>query len=197
MLLLATHNKGKITEFQALLAPLGIESASAADYKLIEPAETGKTFEENAALKARAACLATGLPALSDDSGLCVPALDGAPGIYTADWAGHPRDWMAAMTKVHDLLGGNPDRRASFVSVLCLALPGGDCRYFRGEVWGNLCWPVRGEIGFGFDPMFVPEGFDKTFAEMTAEQKNKLSHRAKAMQKFLDFMETDLPAEMR
>lgn len=184
-LLIASHNEGKIKEFKDLFAPLGIEIIPAADYKLIEPAETGTTFEENALIKAQAAARAAGIPALSDDSGICVPSLDYQPGVYTADWAGHPRDWMAAMQKVENLLADKPDRRAFFVSSLCLCQPDGSHKFFRGEVWGRLCWPVRGEKGFGFDPMFIPDGFAKSFAEMPPELKNRISHRAKALDQLL------------
>jgi XTP/dITP diphosphohydrolase len=189
-LLLATHNTGKIQEFKALLAPLNIEILSAADYRLIEPAETGVTFEENAAIKAVAGMKATGLPSLADDSGICVPALKDAPGVYTADWAGVPRNWMNAMGRVHDEIGASTDRRAYFVSLLALCLPNGDMKYFRGEVWGELVWPVRGAQGFGFDPMFKPDGHDQTFAEMKPELKNKLSHRAKALDQLLLWLRT-------
>jgi len=180
-LLIASHNAGKISEFKDLLKNFGIEIISAADYRLIEPAETGTTFEQNAEIKSMAAMNTTGLPALADDSGLCVPALDGAPGVYTADWAGHPRDWMAAMQKLQNELGDNPDRRAYFVSVLALSRPNHPTRFFRGQVWGDLVWPVRGALGFGFDPMFKPDGFKHTFAEMPADLKNRISHRARAL----------------
>ena len=167
------------------MTPLQIEILSAADYRLIEPAETGTTFEENAAIKALAGMKATGLPSLADDSGICVPSLNNAPGVYTADWAGVPRNWMTAMQRVHDELGASKDRRAYFVSLLALCLPSGEIKYFRGEVWGELIWPVRGEKGFGFDPMFKPDGYDQTFAEMQPALKNQISHRAKALEQFL------------
>ncbi len=189
-ILIASHNAGKINEFKQLLSPMGVEIQSAADYRLIEPAETGVTFEENAAIKAVAAHRATGIAALSDDSGICVPALHDAPGVYTADWAGMPRDFGAAMKRVNQELGENPDRRAYFVCVLALCLPGEEIKYFRGEVWGELVWPARGADGFGFDPMFMPRGHDQTFAEMQPELKNRLSHRARALEKLTAFLQS-------
>jgi XTP/dITP diphosphohydrolase len=195
-IVVASHNKGKLAEIAALIAPFGFEAKSAADYRLPEPAETGTTFEENAYIKAFAAASATGLPALSDDSGLCVDALGGAPGVYTADWAetGEGRDFAMAMRKVEHLLQGEgavtPDRRAGrFVSVICLAWPDGHAEYFRGEVAGTLVWPPRGPRGFGYDPVFLPDGCEKTFGEMTGEEKQgaaeaPLSHRARAFALF-------------
>ena len=199
-IVVASHNAGKLREFADLMAPFGIEAKSAKDYGLPEPEETGTTFEENAYIKAHAAALATGLPALSDDSGLCVDALDGAPGVYTADWATQPdgsRDFMLAMEKTETLLkekgATDPARRTGrFVAVICLCQPDGTAEYFRGEAEGQLVWPPRGDDGFGYDPVFQPRGFDVTFGEMTAEQKHgwkpgqdeALSHRARAFQKF-------------
>ena len=184
-ILIASHNAGKIAEFKSLLEPMGIETRSAADYRLIEPAETGDSFEANAEIKARAATLATGLVALSDDSGICVPALDNQPGVYSADWAGVPRDWDLAMGKLNGMLGDNPDRRAYFVSVLCLCENNAPAQFFRGEAHGRLIWPPRGARGFGYDPMFVPDGFDQTFAQMDQDLKNRISHRSKAIDQFL------------
>lgn len=199
-MVVASHNAGKLREFADLMAPFGIEAKSAKEYGLPEPEETGTTFEENAYIKAHAAAVATGLPALSDDSGLCVDALDGAPGVYTADWATQPdgtRDFMLAMEKTETLLKekGATDpaqRTARFVAVICLCQPDGSAEYFRGEAEGQLVWPPRGDDGFGYDPVFQPRGFDVTFGEMTAEQKHgwkpgqdqALSHRARAFQKF-------------
>ncbi len=204
-LVVATHNKGKLAEIRDLIGPFGLDAVSAGDLGLPEPAETGTSFEENAYLKAHAAASATGLPALSDDSGLCVDALDGAPGIHTADWAELPeggRDFTMAMERVETLLraGGAdtaPRRRGHFVAVLCLCLPDGRARYFRGEVDGTLVWPPRGERGFGYDPMFLPDGHDLTFGEMPASTKHGweagrgdlgLSHRARAFARFANAM---------
>jgi XTP/dITP diphosphohydrolase len=189
-LLIATHNQGKVDEFRAILGPLGIEVTSAKDFHLIEPAETGKTFYENADIKSLAAARATGLAALADDSGICVEALNGEPGVYSADWAVTPvgRDFDMAMKKVNDRLGANPNRRAYFISVLSLASPDGAVQHFEGRVEGTLIWPPRGEKGFGFDPMFVPDGYKETFAEMPKDQKNKISHRARSLEKFLQHL---------
>lgn len=199
-IVVASHNAGKLREFADLMAPFGVEARSAKEFGLPEPEETGTTFEENAYIKAFAAARATGLPAMSDDSGLCVDALDGAPGVYTADWATRPdgtRDFMMAMEKTERLLAEkgatDPARRTGrFVAVLCLCEPDGTAEYFRGEAEGTLVWPPRGTDGFGYDPVFQPEGFDVTFGEMTAQQKHgwkpgqatALSHRARAFQKF-------------
>ncbi|TIL40212.1 MAG: RdgB/HAM1 family non-canonical purine NTP pyrophosphatase [Mesorhizobium sp.] len=199
-IVVASHNAGKLREFADLMAPFGMEAKSAKEYGLPEPDETGTTFEENAYIKAFAAAKATGLPALSDDSGLCVDALGGAPGVYTANWAEAPdgaRDFGMAMQRAEVALQevGAVDpaqRKGRFVAVICLAFPDGAAEYFRGEVEGTLVWPPRGELGFGYDPVFVPDGFEKTFGEMTAEEKHgwkpgqptALSHRARAFQKF-------------
>lgn len=198
-LVVASHNAGKIYEINALVAPYGFLVKSAAELNLPEPEETGTTFEENAAIKALSAARATGLPALSDDSGLCVTALDNAPGVYTADWAekedGSGRDFLMAMEKVEAALGekGDKDRSGFFVAVLCLAWPDGHVEYFRGEVHGNIIWPPRGDAGFGYDPIFQPLGHETTFGEMTAEEKHGwkpgqaddgLSHRARAFALF-------------
>ena len=189
---IATHNPGKLVEMRMLLEPFGLDAVSAGDLDLPEPEETGTTFEENAALKALAAARGAGLPALADDSGLAVDALDGAPGIHTARWAGPNRDFGLAMEKVQRLLQDKgaitPEaRRARFVSVLSLAWPDGHTENFKGVVEGTLVWPPRGSKGFGYDPMFLPDGFDKTFGEMTGEEKHgwlpgmdPLSHRARA-----------------
>lgn len=185
-LVLATHNKGKVKEISDLLAPYVESLSSAGDMDLPEPEETGSDFAENSAIKALAAAKATGLPALADDSGLCVEALDGAPGIYSARWAGPDKDFALAMTKIRDLLGAAENRRGAFVCVLALAWPDGRVETFEGKVEGNLCWPPRGDRGFGYDPFFVPLGKQQTFAEIEPERKNAMSHRAKAFALFID-----------
>jgi XTP/dITP diphosphohydrolase len=187
-LVIASHNPGKIEEIAALLAPFAVAVVSAGSLGIPEPDETGDTFEANAALKARGAAEASGLPALADDSGLAVPALGGAPGIYSARWAGAAKDFRAAMERVNRELGDR-DRRAAFVAVLALAWP--DARdvhveLFRGEVQGNLVWPPRGDRGFGYDPMFVPAGGTLTFGEMDSAEKHKISHRAHAFAKLVE-----------
>ena len=184
-LVLATHNPGKVGELVELLAPWGVEVVSAQTLGLDEPEETGETFIENALLKARAAATATGLPALADDSGLSVSGLGGRPGVHTADWAGTPRDFNAAMRRVQAELGANPDRRAAFMSTLALVWPDGHAEVFEGKVDGTLVWPPRGEIGWGYDPMFAPEGSPRTYGEMSAEEKHATSHRARALRKLV------------
>ncbi len=179
-LVLATHNAGKYRENADLLAPYGLEVLSAGDLGLPEPEETGATYTENAVLKARAACEATGLAAIADDSGLDVPALGGQPGIYTARWAGPERDFMLAMERVQQELGEATDRRGFFVCNLSVVWPDGETVSFEGRLEGTLVWPPRGDRGFGFDPMFQPKGFDVTFAEMDPEKKHAMSHRALA-----------------
>jgi XTP/dITP diphosphohydrolase len=182
-LVIASHNPGKVVEIAELLAPLAIEVVSARALGLPEPEETGDSFEANAALKARAATAGSGLPALADDSGLVVPALGGAPGIYSARWAGPEKDFAAAMARVERELG-HRDRSAHFVAVLALAWPDdGDVALFRGEVAGRLVWPPRGDRGFGYDPMFLPEGGAETFGEMDPTAKHRISHRARAFAK--------------
>jgi XTP/dITP diphosphohydrolase len=181
-LVIASHNPGKVAEIDALLAPYGIETVGAGVLGLPEPEETGSTFEANAELKARAAAEASGMPSLADDSGLVVPALGGAPGIYSARWAGPAKDFRVAMERVHRELGER-DRRAYFVAVLALAWPGGELMTFHGEVNGHLTWPPRGERGFGYDPIFVPEGDDQTFGEIDPDLKHSISHRARAFEK--------------
>lgn len=189
-LVIASHNKGKLIEIRDLLAPFGIDVSSAADHGLTEPAETEDSFAGNARIKAHFAAKGTGLPALSDDSGLIVDALDGAPGVYTADWAEtlKGRDFYMAMTKVWDLLQAKnaPEPRTGrFASTLCLAWPDGHDEIFDGTVEGRLVWPPRGENGFGFDPMFLPDGKSQTFGEMPPEEKHAISHRAVAFDKFV------------
>lgn len=211
-LILATHNRGKLVEIRQLLTPFGFAVTSAADHDLPEPPEEGTTFEQNAYTKAFAAAKATGMVALSDDSGLCVEALDGAPGVYTADWAekedGSGRDFNVAMRKVEKALmelGHNPGddtaRRGYFCAVLCLCWPDGHAEYFRGESHGTLVWPPRGEKGFGYDPVFRPDGHQRTFGEMSAEEKHSwapgeegLSHRARAFAKLAGAM-LEMPVE--
>ncbi|OHV83778.1 RdgB/HAM1 family non-canonical purine NTP pyrophosphatase [Rhizobium sp. LCM 4573] len=201
-IVVASHNAGKIREIADLIGPFGFSAKSAADLNFIEPDETGTTFEENAAIKALASAKASGLPALSDDSGLVIDALDGAPGVYTANWAEREdgtRDFAMAMEKVEKALSDRdattPEQRtARFVSVLCLAWPDGHTELFRGEVEGKVVWPPRGSQGFGYDPVFQPEGYDTTFGEMSAEEKHgwkpgdaqALSHRARAFKRFVE-----------
>ncbi|HXZ02126.1 MAG TPA: RdgB/HAM1 family non-canonical purine NTP pyrophosphatase [Stellaceae bacterium] len=182
-LVVATHNKGKLGEIAALLRPFAIEVAGAGALGLPEPEETGETFEANAALKARAAAQASGLPALADDSGLAVPALGGAPGVHSARWAGPERDFARAMREVEARLAGHADRSARFVAVLALAWPDGHVETFRGEAPGHLVFPPRGTRGFGYDPIFVPEGGRETFGEMDPAHKHAISHRADAFRK--------------
>ena len=186
---IATHNPGKLVEMRELLAPFGIAAVSAGDLGLAEPDETGTMFCENAAIKALAAATASGLPAFADDSGLCVNALDGAPGLFSARWAGPDKDFTAAMARIAAELDkrGAVTRRAHFVSALVIAWPGGHTETFEGRVFGDLVAP-RGALGFGYDPMFLPDGHDRTFGEMSAEEKHgvdwqsgaALSHRARA-----------------
>jgi XTP/dITP diphosphohydrolase len=183
-LVVASHNRGKVVEIEALLKPFGVVTVGAAALGLPEPEETGATFEENAALKARAAAETSGLPALSDDSGLVVPALGGAPGIYSARWAGPGKDFRIAMERVQRELGAK-DRSAHFVAVLALAWPDGGIACFRGEVHGRLVWPPRGERGFGYDPMFVPDGYELTFGEIDPDEKHRISHRARAFERLV------------
>ncbi len=197
-LVLATHNAGKLKEFQELFAPFGLELISAGELGLPEPEETGTTFAENARTKAHAAAKGANMLSLSDDSGISVEALDGAPGVYTADWAGVPRDFNFAMQRVEDELQAKgattpEQRRAAFNATLCLAHPDGrDVLYF-GRCEGTLVWPPRGTIGHGYDPMFMPDGHSQTFGEMTPEMKHSwapglpgLSHRARSFAQFVE-----------
>lgn len=189
-LLVATHNAGKLEEMAALLAPFGVSVVGAAELGLAEPAETESTFIGNARIKAHAAAKATGLPALADDSGIEVDALDGAPGVYTADWAETPngRDFAMAMTRTWtecEAKAAPLPRTGRFRSTLVLAWPDGSDQVFEGKVEGQLVWPMRGTQGHGYDPMFMPEGYDVTFAEMDPALKNKISHRADAFAKFV------------
>jgi len=184
-LVIASHNPGKVDEIVALLAPFDAAVVAAASLGIPVPEETGNTFEANAALKARAAVEAAGLPALADDSGLVVPALGGAPGIYSARWAGRAKDFRVAMERVNRELGDG-DRSASFVAVLALAWPDGHVEVFRGEVSGTLTWPPRGDRGFGYDPMFIPVGGALTFGELDPAEKHRISHRARAFAKLVE-----------
>ena len=194
-LVIATHNPGKLREIAALLAPYGLDCVSAGELGLAEPAETGTSFSENALIKAHAAAAAAGLPALADDSGLCVAALGGRPGVYTADWAerqwfeGAPgRDWYLAMGKVEGLLaqqGPDVDRACYFACVLAIAWPAGDSAVYEGRAEGTITWPPRGMVGFGYDPVFVPRGSAQTFAEIDPAEKHRISHRAAAFAKLV------------
>jgi XTP/dITP diphosphohydrolase len=193
-LVIATHNSGKLWEMRELLGPYGVDAVSAADLGLPEPEETGSTFAGNARIKAASAARAAALPAFADDSGLCVEALEGAPGIYSARWAGEARDFGAAMRRVESELKARraaaPPFRAAFISALCVAWPDGHCEEFEGRVDGELVFPPRGTKGFGYDPIFLPDGKDKTFGEMMSAEKHAipangsraLSHRARAFQ---------------
>ena len=188
-LVIASHNAGKVREIAELLAPFRIDVVSAAKLGLPEPEETGTTFEANAELKARAAARAAKLPALADDSGVVVPALGGAPGIYSARWAGPTKDFMLAMREIETRLARSgaqqADRSASFVAALALAWPDEHLEMFRGEVHGRLVWPPRGDKGFGYDPMFVPDGHAVTFGEMEPRAKHAISHRARAFEQLV------------
>jgi XTP/dITP diphosphohydrolase len=195
---IATHNPGKLKEMRELLAPYGVEAVSAGELGLAEPEETGASFRENARIKAEAAALATGLPAFADDSGLVVDALGGEPGIYSARWAGPDKDFAAAMQKVDSLLRQRgavaaSGRQAHFVSALCLAWPDRHFEEFEARIDGTLVWPPRGTLGFGYDPMFLPDGHERTFGEMSAAEKHGLpprgmglSHRARAFVKLAE-----------
>jgi len=190
-LVIASHNQGKVKEIRALLGPYGIDPVSAAELDLPEPEETGTTFMANAELKALAAADLSGIVALSDDSGLCVEALNGDPGVYTANWAetaDGTRDWMLAMHKVEEklrALGPDVSRAATFVSMLALAWPDGHVEWFEGRIDGTLVWPPRGQQGFGYDPVFVPLGETRTFAEMPFEEKQASNHRSRAFAKLV------------
>ncbi|WP_342658399.1 RdgB/HAM1 family non-canonical purine NTP pyrophosphatase [Sphingomonas sp. NY01] len=186
-LVIASHNKGKIVEIRELLAPYGVEPVSAGDLDLPEPEETGTTFVANAELKALAAADLSGLPALADDSGLCVEALGGDPGIFSARWGGPQKDFDMAMRLVEDRLGETPDapRDAHFVCALALAWPDGHVEWFEGRVDGTLVWPPRGTQGHGYDPIFRPNGYDTTFAEMDSDAKSGISHRGDAFRQLV------------
>ncbi|MEO0774372.1 MAG: RdgB/HAM1 family non-canonical purine NTP pyrophosphatase [Pseudomonadota bacterium] len=190
-LLVATHNQGKLEEIAHLLSDFGVFVVGAGEKGLIEPEETETTFIGNARIKAHAAAKATGLPALSDDSGLEIDVLDGAPGVYTADWAetGHGRDFEMAMTKAHDAIlatGADAPWTARFCCTLVMAWPDGHDEVFPGTVEGKITWPMRGSQGHGYDPIFVPNGYDVTFGEMDRWEKNRMSHRADAFAKLVE-----------
>jgi XTP/dITP diphosphohydrolase len=186
-LVIASHNQGKVREIRALLAPYGVEPVSAADLDLPEPEETGTTFVANAELKARIAADLSGLPALADDSGLCVDALGGDPGIFSARWGGEDRDFALAMRLVEDRLNEEPDmaRSAHFIAALALAWPDGHVEWFEGRVDGTIVSPPRGDGGHGYDPIFQPIGHDLTFGEMDEDAKNAISHRADAFRQLV------------
>ena len=188
-LVIASHNEGKVREIRELLAPYGVEPVSAAALDLPEPEETGTTFVANAELKARAAADLSGLPALADDSGLCVEALGGDPGIFSARWAGEQKDFAAAMRRVDAALadvGPEASRDAHFICVLALAWPDGHVEWFEGRADGTLAPAPRGTNGFGYDPMFVPDGGDRTYGELSAEEKHADNHRARAFAKLVE-----------
>lgn len=187
-LVLATHNPGKVVELGELMRPHGLEVVSAGELGLVEPEETEDSFAGNARLKALAAAQASGLPALADDSGLCVDALGGAPGIYSARWAGPDRDFGIAMQKVWDALGEQDPHSAYFVCALCVAWPDGHAETVEGRVDGRLVWPPRGENGFGYDPMFVMDGRSQTYGEMPRSDKEADNHRARAFAKLLPLL---------
>jgi len=186
-LVVASHNEGKVREIKALLGPHGILPVSAGSLGLPEPEDTGLTFAANAEIKAHASAAASHHAALADDSGLCVDALDGAPGIYSARWAGPTKDFRVAMTRIHDELRhkGLSTSAAKFVCALCVALPSGESHVFEGEVHGHLTFPSRGDHGFGYDPIFIAYGMEQTFAEIDPAKKHAMSHRAKAFDKLL------------
>ena len=186
-IVIATHNAGKARELAELFAIVGVETVSAAELGIDEPEETGKSFAENATLKAEAAAKSSGLPAVADDSGLEVSALGGAPGIHTARWGGPHKDFALAMERVNRELkaSGSNDRTAKFVCVLAYARPNAETIATRGAIVGTLTWPPRGTRGFGYDPIFVPQGYDQTFGEMEPSLKDSISHRARAFEKLM------------
>jgi len=194
-IVIASHNKGKVREIGELLAPLGLSVVSASEMGVDEPEETGLTFSENAILKAVNTANKTGLPALADDSGLCVEDLDGAPGIYSARWAGENKDFTVAFARIQkelsnkNISSANP--KAYFICSLCLAVPDTDTQIFEGRIDGVLTFPPRGEHGFGYDPIFIPDGYDMTFAEMNSKEKYAISHRARAFKKLLEYLENN------
>lgn len=182
---LASHNTGKLAEIEALLKPYAVQVTSAAELNLPEPEETAQTFDGNAQIKALAAAQSTGRYALADDSGLCCYALGGAPGVYSARWAGPEKDFEMAMEKVALELVDHEDHRAAFVSVLAFASPSGDVSFYEGRCEGTIVWPQKGDQGFGYDPIFIPQGETRTFGEMSQNEKAKFSHRAIALEKFI------------
>ena len=197
-LIIASHNQGKVTEIRDLLEPLDLELISAASINLPEPEETACTFAGNARLKAEAATRATGFPAFADDSGLSVDALDGEPGIYSARWAGDSKDFSMAMEKINAALSEVDSKleikassSASFFCALALSWPDNNAKIFEGSINGTLCWPPRGGNGFGYDPIFIPTGYDETFGELDQKLKHSISHRAKAFAKFLSYVQNE------
>ena len=197
-LIIASHNQGKVNEIRDLLGPLGLELISAANLDLPEPEETAGTFSGNARLKAEAATFSTGLPAFADDSGLVVDALNGKPGIFSARWAGDNKDFAMAMAKINSALCKmdlehkvHASRSASFFCALALAWPDNTTEIFEDSISGTLCWPPRGGNGFGYDPMFIPSGYDETFGEFDQKLKHSISHRAKAFAKFLSYVQNE------
>lgn len=184
-LVIASHNKGKVVEIADLLHPYHVDVVSASELDLEEPVEDGATFIANAEIKARAAASASGLPALADDSGLCVHGLGGEPGIYSARWAGPEKDFNLAMTTIQEKLGDNPDRSAHFIAALAMCWPDGHMEVFEGRVDGTLVWPPTGDKGFGYDPMFIPDGYDMTFGHFDPEKKHQISHRADAFRQLV------------
>ena len=184
-LIIASHNPGKVKEIDDLLKPFGVDVHSAIELNIVEPEETGATFTANAIIKAKAAAQAAHLPALADDSGLTVDALGGAPGIYSARWGGPNKDFNMAMRKIEEKLTADSDRNARFVCVLALAWPDGHTETFEGFVTGSLVWPPLGGLGFGYDPIFLPNGRTETFGEMNQAEKHKISHRAEAFRKLV------------
>ena len=185
-LVVASHNKGKVAEIKDLLAPYPLEILSISEFGLSAPEETGKTFIDNAQIKAQAAVEGCGLPCLADDSGISVEALCGEPGIFSARWAGPDRNFNLAMTTVNAKLGDKSNRRAYFVSALTLAWPDGHSESFEGRIYGTMVWPPRGSSGFGYDPMFMPDGYNETFGEIPYDVKQRISHRAMAFEKLIN-----------
>lgn len=188
-IIIASHNEGKVREIGELIAPLGIRAISATEAKISEPEETGTTFAENAALKAEHASQGSGMPSLADDSGLVVPGIGGQPGIYSARWAGPKKDFSVAFDRIKKELGDKP-ADAYFICLLALSIPGKDTELFEGRVDGMLTFPPRGDKGFGYDPIFIPNGYSITFGEFDPAEKNRISHRAQAFEKFLKQLKT-------
>ena len=187
-LVIATHNQGKLREFSRILGSSFASIVTAGELGLPEPIESGTTFVENALIKARAAAALTQSAVLADDSGLCVTAIGGDPGLFSARWAGPNKDFKHAMRRVHDTLGNSIDRSATFIAVIALVLPDGSPQIFEGRAHGTIVWPPRGDKGHGYDPVFMPDGETRTFAEMTEDEKNTISHRGKAIEKLLAWL---------
>jgi non-canonical purine NTP pyrophosphatase (RdgB/HAM1 family) len=196
-LIIATHNPGKLAEIRQMLAPYGLTVRSAGELGISEPEETETSFAKNAALKARHSALAAHFPALADDSGLVIPAIGGAPGVYSARWAGAGKDFTVAFARIEaELAKHNAPKNAPayFVCALALSLPDGNVHFFEGRIDGHLVFPPRGDLGFGYDPIFVPEGYDITFGEMNPDEKNRISHRARAFAKFEEYLKARVAA---